>query len=180
MNEEETRESLRRFINDWRSLIGADPAQLSLVQSQNQSDGTKLANYEQRPFRYPLRGDYGKLQIHFTTDRRMLNLSSTCIPDTERIQTELSSVTPQMTSEEAVKRVQDNGLTYTDANNNQQSFKPTADNKPNARELVIFVLPSNARTDALEFHLAWEIDLTNAPIKTVYLDAVKANIIAVR
>ena len=59
MNEEETRESLRRFINEWRRLIGADPSQLSLVEQLDQPDGTKLANYEQRPFRYPLRGDYG-------------------------------------------------------------------------------------------------------------------------
>ena len=32
MNEEETRESLRRFIKEWQELIGADPAKLSLVE----------------------------------------------------------------------------------------------------------------------------------------------------
>ncbi len=43
MNEEETRESLRRLINDWRNLIGADPAVLSLVERIDQKDGTKVA-----------------------------------------------------------------------------------------------------------------------------------------
>src|SRR5882762_6718182 len=32
MNEEETRESLRRFIRDWQELIGSDPAKLSLIE----------------------------------------------------------------------------------------------------------------------------------------------------
>ncbi len=63
MNEEETRESLRRFIKDWQELIGADPAKLSLVDRLDQPDGSKLAKYEQRPFRYPIRGNYGKLLL---------------------------------------------------------------------------------------------------------------------
>ena len=49
----------------------------------------------------------------------------------------------------------------------------------NARELVIYVLPSAGRADSLEFHVAWEVALTNAPAKTVYLDAVNGEIIAV-
>src|SRR5688572_3074646 len=47
MNEEETRESLRRFIRDSRELIGSDPAKLSLVERADQPDGSKLAIYEQ-------------------------------------------------------------------------------------------------------------------------------------
>ena len=85
MNEEETRESLRRFINQSQELIGADPSDLSLVERIDQPDGTKLANYEQRPFRYPIRGSYGKLQIRFLSDRRIVDLTSTCIPDADRI-----------------------------------------------------------------------------------------------
>ncbi|HYJ86290.1 MAG TPA: hypothetical protein VEW46_09560, partial [Pyrinomonadaceae bacterium] len=61
MTEEETRESLRRFIREWEDLIGADPTKLSLVERVDQPDGTKLASYEQRPFRYPIRGNFGKL-----------------------------------------------------------------------------------------------------------------------
>ena len=180
MNEEETRESLRRFINEWRRLIGADPSQLSLVEQLDQPDGTKLANYEQRPFRYPLRGDYGKLQVHFGPDRRVLNVASTCIPDSERMQTALTAVAPQIKWEDAAKRLQNNGIIYTDANGTQQAYRLSVNNSVNALGLVIYVLPSKTRTDAVEFHLGWELAVTDAPVKTVYLDAVKNEIIAAR
>ena len=180
MNEEETRESLRRFINEWRQLIGADRSQLSLVEQVDQPEGTKLARYEQRPFRYPLRGDNGKLQIHFSADRHVLNVTSTCIPDSERMQPELAAVTPQISWEDAVKRLQNNEILYTAANGNQQTYRLSAINVVNALGLVIYVLPSKTRNDALEFHLAWELGVTNSPLQTVYVDAVKNEIIAAR
>jgi hypothetical protein len=180
MNEEETRESLRRFINEWRRLIGADRSQLSLVEQIDQPDGTKLAHYEQRPFRYPLRGDYGKLQINFSLDRHVLNVTSTCIPDSDRTQAELTAFTPQISWEDAAKSLQNNGISYTDANGKQQTYRPGANNFVNALGLVIYVLPSKVRSDALEFHLAWELEVTNAPVQTTYVDAVKNEIVAAR
>src|SRR6266699_6500082 len=91
MNQEETRESLRRFLNEWQKLIGADPAQLSLVQESTNADGTKTAVYEQRPFSYPLRGGYGKVEVRFAPDRRLIGLSSTAIPESQLIQSALSA-----------------------------------------------------------------------------------------
>lgn len=180
MNEEETRESLRRFINEWQELIGAEPDKLSLVERIDQPDGSKLANYEQRPFRYPMRGNYGKLQIHFATDRRVLNLSSTCIPDAERIQTSLpgfSSV--RLTSKDAAQQLRDNGLVYTDPKGNKVDSKlpATSEIKPNG--LVVYILPSKKQPEALEFHLAWETELSNAPVKIAYIDAISGEIVAV-
>ena len=121
MNEEETREALRRFINDWRVLIGSNPSQLSLIERTDNPDRTKVALYEQRVFRYPLRGDFGKLQITFTGDRRLLNLTSSCIPDAERLQATLASLTPQLSAEDAVKTISEKGATYTDALGNTQT-----------------------------------------------------------
>src|SRR5215813_10573907 len=66
--EEQTRESLRRFIVEWRPLIGAEPDQLSLVERTDEPSGVKVARYEQRPFRYPLRGGFGNLTIRFRGD----------------------------------------------------------------------------------------------------------------
>src|SRR5215510_6418073 len=54
--EEQTRESLRRFIAEWQRLIGARPEELALIERTDESATSKLARYEQRPFRYPLRG----------------------------------------------------------------------------------------------------------------------------
>ena len=179
MSEEETRESLRRFIRASRELIGADPAKLSLVERVDQPDGTKLAIYEQRPFRYPIRGNYGKLQIRFTADRRIINLSSTCIPQADRIQTSLAAVSPVLKAEDAVKQLRENGVMYTDANKNTSNLKTPAANEVNARGLVTYILPSKSHPEALEFHIAWDIQLVNAPVKTVYVDAISGETIAV-
>ena len=180
MNEEETRESLRRFIREWQELIGSDPAKLSLVDRVDQPDGSKLATYEQRAFRYPLRGNYGKLQIHFATDRRILSFTSSCIPDAERIQTLLpgfSSV--RLRSKEAAQTLRDKGLVYTDSKGNKVNSKLPAASEINSHGLVIYVLPAKNPPEALEFHLAWETELSNAPVKIAYIDALSGEIIAV-
>jgi len=179
MNEEETRESLRRFIRASRELIGADPAKLSLVERVDQPDGSKLAIYEQRPFRYPIRGNYGKLQIRFTADRRIINLSSTCIPQADRIQTQLAAVSAGVKAEDAVKQIRENGLTYTDSKGTASNLKIPQASEINPQGLVTYILPSKSQPDALEFHLAWQIQLVNAPIKTAYVDAVNGETIGV-
>ena len=179
MNEEETRESLRRFIKEWQELIGADPAKLSLVERVDQPDGTKLANYEQRPFRYPIRGNYGKLQIRFTNARRVLNLTSSCIPDSDRIQTSLSSLSVKLKAEDAVQKLRENGLVYTDLKGTRLNFKIPAASEINPRGLVTYILTSKEKPDALEFHLAWEMELSNAPAKVAYIDALSGEIVAV-
>jgi hypothetical protein len=178
MNEEETREALRRFITTWQEIIGSDPSKLSLVEVTDQPDGSKLANYEQRPFRYPIRGKYGKLQIHFTTDRRLLDLTSTCIPDAERIQTSLSALGLRPKAEDAVQQLRAKGLTYPDANGNKVSFTITPSSEINPRTLTIYVLPAKKSSESLEFHLAWEMAFTNAPVKLAYVDAVSGEVIA--
>jgi hypothetical protein len=178
MNEEETRESLRRFIRQWQELIGSDPAKLSLTERTDQPDGTKLAKYEQRPFRYPIRGNYGKLQIHFTADRRVIDLNSTCIPDAERIQSSLSALGLRPRAEDAVKQLREKGLTYSDAAGNKTSFAITPSTAINPHWMTIYVLPSKRTPDTLEFHLAWEVEFSNAPVKIAYIDAVSGEVLA--
>lgn len=180
MNEEETRESLRRFIRQWQELIGSDPAKLSLVERIDQPDGSKLANYEQRPFRYPIRGNYGKLQIHFTSDRRVLNLTSSCIPDAERIQSSFSALGLRPRAEDTIKQLREKGLTYSDAAGHKSTFTITPSTEIIPRGMTIYVLPSTKTPDTLELHLAWEMELTNAPVKLAYIDPVSGETIATR
>ena len=174
MTEDETRESLRRFINDWQQLIGSDSTKLSLIQRVDQPDGIKLASYEQRPFRYPIRGNFGKLQIRFAPDRRVMSLTSTCIPGAERVQTALAGIAVKLKPEDAVNQLANNPV-------------PASDTKPvftvqatqlTPRELVTYVRPSKRNPEALEFHVAWEVAVTNAPAQTIYVDAVNGEIIA--
>jgi hypothetical protein len=178
MNEEETRESLRRFIRDWQELIGSDPAKLSLIERTDLPDGSKLASYQQRPFRYPIRGNYGKLEIHFTGDRRVVNLTSSCIPDADRIQSALSALNVRPRSEETLQKLRAKGLTYEDAQGIERTFAVPPSSEMTARQMTIYILPAKDQPDALEFHLAWEIEFTNAPIKLAYVDALNGEVVA--
>ena len=165
--EEETRESLRRFIVEWQRLIGAEPNQLSLVERTDESSGVKVARYEQRPFRYPLRGGYGTLVIRFRSNGQLVGFSSNCIPNADQIQATLNGLTPKLTGEQAVDHVK-----------NQPTVSLPASATVEARQLVIYAQPSKDPSSGLQIRLAWEIEVTNGPMKWVYLDAISDEIIA--
>jgi hypothetical protein len=172
--EEQTRESLRRFINEWRRLIGAQPAELSLVERTDEASGVKVARYEQRPFRYPLRGNFGNLVIRFRDNGQLINLSSSCLPNADRLQATLSTINPQVSAEDAAKNIKSQPIPIA----GQQTVTLPGNAVVEPRQLVVYALPSPGQTSGLELHLAWEINVTNGPIKTVYLDAVSSQIIA--
>lgn len=174
MNEENTRESLRRFITSVAPLIGAQPIHLSLVQRTDAADGTKKALYEQRPFRYPLRNGYGKLEITFTPDRRVLEINSTCIPEIEQLQRAGAGTRPKWPAEEVLTQIAGRTFTYRDAAGNQQTLTINKGEEMTVRELVIFPVQSATDPSILEFHLAWEITIKRgADSFNLYLDAVK-------
>lgn len=177
-SEEEVRESLRRFLVEWRSLIGADPNQLSLVERTDEASGLRIARYEQRPFRYPLRGEFGKLTIRFRTDRRLVDISSTCLPNAERLQGTLASLSPDVTAEEAALAVKGSPINAPDSTGQIRNFTLAANAAVDVKQLVAYALPSPDQ-QTLELHLAWEIDVTNGPIKTIYLDVITKQVIAV-
>jgi hypothetical protein len=171
--EEQIRESLRRFIVEWRRLIGAEPEDLSLVERIDEPSGIKLARYEQRPFRYPLRGGYGNLTIRFRNDGQLVALSSNCLPNAERLRSTLAAVNPQITGEDAVSKLKEQPITSA-----QQTITLPANAVLEPRQLVVYALPPPGQTGGLELHLAWEINVTNGPVKTVYFDAVSSQVIA--
>jgi hypothetical protein len=177
-SEEETRESLRRFINEWRALLGADPNQLSLVERTDGASGVKIALYEQRPFRYPLRGNFGKLVIRFQSDRRVIDVSSTCLPNSDRLQASLNNLIPKVTAENAPALVKEHQISAVDASGQQHTFTLSPNDVVDVRQLVAYVLVSSDK-QTLEVHLAWEIDVTNGPIKTIYLDAMTEQVVGV-
>lgn len=176
--EEETRESLRRFIDEWRLLIGAEPNQLSLVERVDESANVKVARYEQRPFRYPLRGGYGQLLIRFNNSRQVLELSSNCLRNTDRLQTAIANLSAQVTPEDAVSHIRGKSFNLPTSSGQQQTFTLSANEVAQVGELVIFALPSQTQRDVMELHLAWEIHTPNSSVKKVYLDAVSDEVIA--
>lgn len=176
--EEDIRESLRRFIVEWRTLIGAEPNQLSLVERTDEPSGVKVARYEQRPFRHPLRGGFGSLVIRFRSNWQVLGLSSNCIPNAERLQSTLSGLTPQITGEQAVNYLKTQPVTFLNTANQQQTISLPANATVEARQLVIYARPAKDPPSGLEIRLAWEMEVTNGPVKQVYLDAISNEIIA--
>ncbi len=181
-SEEETRESLRRFIESAGPLLGVLPGELSLVEIVEAPGGARRARYRQNPFRFPLRNGYGDLEVTFTPDLRVTGLSSTAIPDTERIRTALAAFRFQrQTAEKAVESLSGKAVTFTDAAGNQQTHVVAATGDATPRELVIFPVPAEDDEGALEIHLAWEIYLgAQSPALLVYVDAVTGEQLAAR
>lgn len=177
--EEQIRESLRRFIVEWRQLIGADPDELSLVERRDEASGIKVARYEQRPFRFPLRGGFGNLIIRFRSDRQVVSVSSNCIPHAERLQPALAGLTAKITSEQAIDEVRKQPVVISDVDGRQQTFSIPSNAALAARELVVYAQRTTEQTSGLQLRLAWEIEVTNGPIRMVYLDAISNQFIAV-
>jgi hypothetical protein len=180
MNEENTRESLRRFIASASPILGAQSQQLSLIQRVDAADGTKRALYEQRPFRYPLRNGYGKLEITFAPDRRVLQINSTCITDIEQLQRAGAGTRPRWEADKVGAQIMDRTIVYKDAAGNSQTLAIAKGEELTVRELVIFPRPRPNNPAVLEFHLAWEITVKRASGSfNIYLDAVTDEVISV-
>jgi len=176
--EEDTRESLRRFIVEWQRLIGAEPNQLSLVERTDEPSGVKVARYEQRPFRYPLRGGFGSVVIRFRSNGQLVGFSSNCIPNADRLQPTLSALTPQITAEQAVNHIKTQPVTTVNTASQQPGVFLPANATVEAGQLVVYAHPSKDPSSGLAIRLAWELDVTNGPISKVYVDAISDEIIA--
>jgi len=177
--EEALRESLRRFITSAGALLGVAPQNLSLVERKDDADGTGRARYQQQPFPYPLRAGFGVLEIAFTKDRRVRSLSSTAIPDTERLSRALTSLRPQqLSADQAGERLRGRAFTYPGLVS-PQTYTIAPGDPVTARELVVYPVQPAGRAGALELHLAWEMVIGRAGSTPflIYLDAVTGDII---
>ncbi|MCA1564507.1 MAG: hypothetical protein LC803_02400 [Acidobacteria bacterium] len=177
--EESRRESLRRFITGAGALLGVAPQNLSLVARTDEANGTRRARYQQQPFPYPLRAGFGVLDIAFTDDRRVLSLSSTAIPDTERLARALALVrSQQLTADQAVERVRGRSFTLPGAAP-AQTYTVAPGDTVTPRELVVYPIRLPNDAGALELRVAWELAVgAGATPYLVYLDAVRGEIIA--
>jgi hypothetical protein len=178
--EEETRESLRRFIQTAAPLLGVDPKELSLVSVTDATDaqsGARTARYRQNAFQYPLRNGYGEVSITFTQDLRILGLSSTAIPDAERLRRSLATVAQGLPPFDANALV-NRAVTYTDRGGVKQTRTLGPADALNARQLVVYPIPSASDPSTLELHVAWEVAATGAGSTLyVYVDAVTVEVL---
>jgi hypothetical protein len=179
LGDDATTESLRRFVNDNARLFGVDPQQLSLVLLTDAADGTRKAKYQQRPFRYPLRGGFGELEITFTADRRILQITSTCIPEIEQLQRAGAGIRPKYSADEVAKRMTGRTYSYADVAGTTQTASIEASDVVTVHELVVYPMLRDGQQDVLDFHLAWEVIVGRDQKRAIYLDAITDEIIAV-
>lgn len=175
--EEEKRESLRRFIQTAAPLIGADPKELSLVEVTEAQNGARTARYRQSAFQYPLRNGYGEVSVTFTEDLRVLALSSTAVPDAERLRRSLAAVAQGLPAFDA-NSLLNRAVTYADRAGVQQTRTLTQTDALNARQLVVYPVLGSSDPSTLELHVAWEV-AGGGPASTlyVYVDAVTGEVL---
>lgn len=174
--DEATREALRRFITSARDLLGVRLEDLSLTEVTDEA-GVRVARYRQRPFPYPLRGGYGIVEIRFNADRRVMALTSTALPDVERLGRALANLRPrQIPAEQIAQRLAGRPFSYQTAAG-QQTHTVAAGEPVAVRQLVIYPVPIAGDTGTLGLRLTWEVAVAGGGI-LVYVDAVTGEIIA--
>lgn len=184
---EETRESLRRFVETAAPLLGLErrpPApgetertstlgDLSLVEIADGPNATKVARYRQNPFDLPLRNGFGSVEIGFTADLRVTSLTSTAVPDTERLRRAVAALRPTIAQDKLAASLRNRTLTFNDAAGNAQPRTVAGVESVVVRDLVVFPQPRPGDPTRIELRLAWELALEGqgAPL-TAYVDAV--------
>ncbi|HEX5708877.1 MAG TPA: hypothetical protein VFX96_16375, partial [Pyrinomonadaceae bacterium] len=172
MTEDEEREALRRFIAENVLLLGVEAADLSLVEHTKSDAGVTVARYRQNPFDVPLRGDYGRLEIAYAADRRVVSLTNTTIPDTTAQLGRALTGAKTLKAEEVTRTLVGRSVAYTDREGRPQTRAVTSADEISLREVVVYPVRNESAAPSLALHLAWEVVVwQDAPV-LLYLDAV--------
>ncbi|HEX8499671.1 MAG TPA: hypothetical protein VF659_03700 [Pyrinomonadaceae bacterium] len=180
-SEEETRESLRRFLAAAAPLLGFDLKHLSLVEVTDApaaAAGARRALYRQTPFAYPLRNGYGVVEVTFTPDQRVVGLSSTAVPADAALARALAAVPKTLTAAQAAAALSNRTVTYAGPAGAQQTRVLTQPEAAAVRQLVVYPVRRDADPVALELHVAWEVSAGDAASPLlVYVDAATGDLL---
>jgi hypothetical protein len=155
------RQAMKRFIDRWRDLLGADPSTISLVTADESGD-TRRLTFRQGNYPYPVAGNFGELVAVVSHDGKLIQLDDRFIPVVEL------PLKPSTDRDVAAKKVVGKVFTYTDIAGREQRLQIGAPSEVTVKRLVILPIQKG---DAVEVHLAWEVVAGNAMKWTVYLDA---------
>lgn len=171
MTEEETRESLRRFMREGGAFLCGYSQQISLIARIDEADGTKRAIYQQQIFRYPLRGEFGRVEIAFLSSRRIVGLNSACLPNTDSLQRAVAELrpAPNVTPESILTSLKGRTLAVKKENGSIENLTINENDEMKTQELVIYSRTADANSSSVALYLAWEIKIANKA--TVYFDS---------
>jgi hypothetical protein len=162
MEELGLREGVKKFIDRWRELIGADPATISLVEASPIEGGQRLT-YRQAGFSYPVADNFGVMIAVITSTGRLLQLDDRFLPVVEL------PARPTIEREAAAAGLVGRTFTYSDIAGRPQQARINNEAEVTVRQLV--VLPVE-KENAIEAHLAWEIIAGSSLSWTVFIDAI--------
>lgn len=186
-DDEQTRESLRRFVETAAPLLGLErrpPApgdtervstlgDLSLVEITGEAGGTRLARYRHNPFDLPLRNGFGAVEVGFTADLRVTSLTSTAVPDAERLRRSVAALRQTVAQDKLAAALLNRSLVFTDPAGDAQTRTVAGVEAVVVRELVVFPQRRAGDDTRLELRLAWELALEGGAAPLVaYVDAV--------
>jgi hypothetical protein len=163
------REAVKRFIDQWRELVGADPLTVSLIAGTDAGDAHRLT-YRQANYAFPITGNFGEMTAIISRDGRLLQLDDRFIPIVEMPQK------PAIDREEAARRVVGRTFTYSDIAGRPQQVR--VDNPQEIKVKRVVVAPIE-KPDRIEVRLAWEIVAGSSMTWTVYIDAMTGEEISV-
>jgi len=177
MSEDETRESLRRFVRGGGSLICGTNPQLSLIDRIDEENGTKRAIYRQNLFRYPLRGEFGQIEVVFNSSRQILQLKSMCLPTSELLQRSVLELKPDanLNTESLTEKIKTELPIEVKDTDGKIKFSIDEPQTLELKELVVFTRSETTPSEKVLLHLAWEAKYGNA---TVYLDAMTGKLLS--
>ena len=159
------REAMRRFLDRWRELLGAEPAAVSLLSNDTSGDTQRLT-YKQANYAFPLAGNAGEMVAVLSRDGRLMQLDSRFIPVVE-----LPS-RPLIDRDSAAKKVMGRSFTYSDIAGHEQRAQIGGLDEVTVKRLVVLPIEKG---DATEVHLAWEIIAGKQLSWTIYVDAMTGN-----
>jgi hypothetical protein len=175
MREDESRESLRRFLKDGGALLCGYSQQLSLIERTDEEDGTKLAVYQQQIFRYPLRGDFGKVEIVFMASRRIVQIKSMCLPNSDSLQRTVAELKPD-NQINIIEKIKGQTILVKNKDGSVQNLTINDEKEITIQELVIYSQSSNTNSMKVELYLAWAVKLSDKAF--AYHDSQTGNLLA--
>jgi hypothetical protein len=175
--EAEAKESLRRFIYRWRTLLGGDHRNeaaylkdLSLVSFTD--EGTLYrAVYQQMSFPFPLVNGYGELRCVLSKQGALLQLGSRLVPAVEL--PSRATIEPQAIIDKFIGRE----FSYTSIAGQVMRYRVARREEITVKDPVVY---PKLEKDRLTFHLAYPVEAGRGLSWTVYVDGMTGQEIEVK